>query len=187
MPIRVRLKHAAPLESPRNRRRRGRRTVSPTGRCLSVNPQGTAKRGQPAQIADAAKRIGKGQPGFQVQVKRSGGNRLRRRRQHVERIEQVRHLFLQNIANALRLDVIRARKLLIDVTVDLSERVGQFTYFSGANQRAKRSRAFDSHDEVAAASSNGPCGSAKCGARSENICSKRLLGGIDGFGHARFH
>src|SRR5258708_13299600 len=52
-----------------------------------------------ADIADGAERIGEDQSGLKIQAQRRRWNRLRRRRDHVKRLEQGIHFFLSDFSD----------------------------------------------------------------------------------------
>jgi len=77
--------------------------------------------GEAAQISDAAERICVRKPSLEVQVQRRRGDRLRYSHQQVKGIKQCLHFLLENLADALCLQIIGAAKLLVHVAGDLSQ------------------------------------------------------------------
>src|SRR6267142_5205376 len=96
------------------------------GKILVGETAGNGKCRKPAQIPDATLRNGVRESRLQIQVQRGSRDRLSGSHQYIKRVEHGVHLFLQEVTTPLRLHVVRAGKLFIDVPGELTQRVGQF-------------------------------------------------------------
>ena len=133
VPVRMRLKcppgqyHPEIVPSTRNELQANRQM-------LLRKSAGNRQSRQSAKIPDSPQRIGKGKSSLEIEIQRRSGQGLRHGRQHIKRVEQIRHLFLQNLAHPRRLHIIRAGDLLVDIPINLPERVRQFAHLPAANQ-----------------------------------------------------
>ena len=91
------------------------------GKICFREPAGHRKGGKAAEIADAAERIRKREVGLQVGLERRSGNGLGGSHQDVIRIKKCFHLFLQNLTDALRSQIVSGRILFVDVARELPQ------------------------------------------------------------------
>src|SRR5215471_19796342 len=98
-------------------------------------PAGHADGRQPADVADAANGIGKGEGFIQIRVQLRGSDGKRRGNQYVDVIKYLVHFLLEDAANALRQNEVGCADLLTDVTADFPQRIVEFGYASRLNQR----------------------------------------------------
>ena|SRR5882724_5002851 len=116
------------------------------GEILVGETAGNGKSGESAKIADAAEEIRESEIGFKIGFEWSRGDRLRRCYKNVERAEHIGHLLLQDVADLQRANVVRAAELFADITVDLSEWIGELRDLAGTDELAKCSYAFDGNN-----------------------------------------
>src|SRR5579885_2205703 len=118
---------------------RARNELETDGQALIGEAAGNADRRQSAEIADGAQRIGIVQTGLEVEIERSGRNRLGSCCKDVKGAEKQINLLLQTLANFKRSQIVGRGNLLIHIPGDLAQRVRKFTNAALSIGRVPRS------------------------------------------------
>src|SRR5579872_5644853 len=136
VPIGLRLKNSRGLYHLRIPQRTPNKLYA-RGQAIVIKTARHADRGQPANIADPANRIGKGEGLVQVRVQPGGSHGKRRRNQEVYFSIYLVHFLLQDSADSFRSHEIRGADGLIHVTANPAQGIAQLGNPPGLNQVAK--------------------------------------------------